>query len=120
MAVLVIGFVFPTTFASNSESSIFSLVAPTLLDNLAIRSAEASADSNRVYADFNGDGKDDLAIGVPLEDIGASEGAGAVNIIYGSTSGLTSEDNQFWNQDSSGIQGKAEDGDSFSRVAGYG
>jgi FG-GAP repeat len=33
--------------------------------------------------DFNGDGADDLAIGVPFEDVGSVEAAGAVNILYG-------------------------------------
>ena len=41
-----------------------------------------------VVADFNGDGIDDLAVGVPGEDIGGTTNAGAVNIIYGSESGL--------------------------------
>ena len=41
-----------------------------------------------VVADFNGDGIDDLVVGVPGEDIGATTNAGAVNVIYGSESGL--------------------------------
>ena len=35
-------------------------------------------------ADFNNDGFDDLAIGIPAEDIGAITGAGAVNLLLGS------------------------------------
>jgi hypothetical protein len=42
--------------------------------------------------DFNGDGFADLAIGVPEEDTGGAEDAGAVNVIYGSASGLTATD----------------------------
>jgi hypothetical protein len=38
--------------------------------------------------DFNGDGFDDLAIGVPGEGIGGAALAGAVNILYGGASGL--------------------------------
>ncbi|MEO1373002.1 MAG: FG-GAP repeat protein [Cyanobacteria bacterium J06635_10] len=38
--------------------------------------------------DFNGDGYDDLAIGVSGEDIGGISNSGAVNILYGSTNGL--------------------------------
>jgi hypothetical protein len=41
-----------------------------------------------VAGDFNRDGKDDLAIGVPLEDLGNIRDAGAVNVIYGSDNGL--------------------------------
>ena len=39
-------------------------------------------------ADFNGDGIDDLVVGVPGEDIGGTVNAGVVDIIYGSESGL--------------------------------
>jgi hypothetical protein len=73
----------------------------------------AEAGDNFGYAlaagDFNGDGRDDLAVGVP----GENNGAGGVNIIYGSAGGLTSVRNQFWNQDSAGILGAAEAGDRF-------
>lgn len=48
--------------------------------------------------DFNGDGYDDLAVGVPYEDVSAVGNAGAVNIIYGSTSGLQTAFNQIWVQ----------------------
>jgi hypothetical protein len=66
--------------------------------------------------DYNGDGKDDLAVGVPLEDIGPMGEVGAVNIIYGSVSGLSTTavlPAQLWTQDSTGIQGYAEEGDEF-------
>lgn len=59
--------------------------------------------------DFNSDLRDDLAIGVPLEDIGAIQDAGAVNVMYGSGTGLTSTNNQFWNQNTSGILDVAEE-----------
>src|SRR5207249_2275194 len=39
-------------------------------------------------ADFNNDGFADLAIGVPLESVGAGAHAGATNILYGSAGGL--------------------------------
>ena len=38
--------------------------------------------------DFNADGYDDLAIGVPGEDLGSITDSGAVQILYGSSSGL--------------------------------
>jgi hypothetical protein len=64
--------------------------------------------------DFNGDGFDDLAIGVPLED--APEDSGAVNVIYGSAAGLTSTGSQVWSQNSSGIGDGREPGDQFGRA----
>lgn len=63
--------------------------------------------------DFNGDGRDDLAIGVRGEGIGSRVGAGLVHVLYGSKSGLTSSGNQVWNQDSSGINGKVEAFEAF-------
>jgi len=46
------------------------------------------ASAASVQADFNDDGFDDLAIGVPQEELGRATYAGAVNVIYGSASGL--------------------------------
>ena len=62
--------------------------------------------------DFNGDGIDDLAIGVPNDRAGGIE-AGAVNILFGSGSGLTALDDQRWHQNSPEIRGAAESGDGF-------
>ena len=69
---------------------------------LALSTATASA-SVPTGCDYNGDGFDDLAIGVPDEDIGAISNAGAVNVLYGSASGLTAAGDQLWHQDSSGV-----------------
>jgi hypothetical protein len=63
--------------------------------------------------DFNGDGRDDLAVGVPFESIGEVIDAGAVNVLYGSSSGLTGDGDDFWHQDVSGIESAAEGGDFF-------
>ncbi|MEM3916594.1 MAG: FG-GAP repeat protein, partial [Candidatus Nitrosocaldus sp.] len=69
--------------------------------------------SSLAAGDFNNDGRDDLAVGVPVEDIGSIIDAGAVNILYGSSSGLqaSSPDDQFWHQDSPNVDGVAESGD---------
>jgi hypothetical protein len=40
-------------------------------------------------ADFNGDGIDDLVVGVPGENLGATADAGVVDVLYGSESGLS-------------------------------
>jgi hypothetical protein len=63
--------------------------------------------------DFDGDGRDDLLIGVPGEGLKAGDRAGAVNVIYGSSTGLVSTGDQFWNQDTEGIRNDAEPNDSF-------
>jgi hypothetical protein len=64
-------------------------------------------------ADFNGNGFQDLAIGIPYEDVGAVANAGAVNLIYGTAAGLTAAGNQVWLQDSAGILDVSEAGDLF-------
>jgi hypothetical protein len=95
-----------------------------LNNELTIRSSSASTASSQVTAqssgeihgDFNGDGKDDLAIGVPFEDIGSAQDAGAVQVIYGSSGGLSATSprpDQFWTQDSADVNNIAEVGDFF-------
>jgi hypothetical protein len=65
--------------------------------------------------DFNGDGFDDLAVGVPFEDGSSSLdefNVGFINVIYGSeTEGITDEGNRGFNQGSSGIVDYKEEGD---------
>ncbi|MDJ0576527.1 MAG: FG-GAP-like repeat-containing protein [Xenococcaceae cyanobacterium MO_234.B1] len=76
--------------------------------------------SSLAAGDFNGDGKDDLAVGVPLEDISSIADAGAVNVIYGSNEGLTATDDQIWHQDVDGIKFGAEAGDRFGSTLAVG
>ena len=47
----------------------------------------ATAAARSVQADFNHDGADDLAVGVPSEDVGSTHDAGAVNVLYGTAGG---------------------------------
>jgi len=80
--------------------------------------AEASDRFGRAVStgDFNGDGRDDLAIGIQEEDLGSIVNAGAVEVIYGSLSGLSATSprpDQFWTQDSPDVFNGAEQQDSF-------
>jgi hypothetical protein len=73
----------------------------------------AAAAAGSLEADFNNDGFADLAVGAPFEDIGATQGAGAVNVLYGAAGGLSAASNQqFW-QGAGGVAGTAEQGDGF-------
>ncbi len=63
--------------------------------------------------DFDGDGFDDLAIGVPQEDQGGESFAGAVNVLYGSSDRLSATGDQFWHQNKSGVGDTCEQGDDF-------
>ena len=62
--------------------------------------------------DFNNDGFDDLAVGVPGEDVGSATDAGAVSLLYGSDAGLTATGNQLGRQ-GFGVSGAAESFDFF-------
>ncbi len=66
--------------------------------------------------DFNGDGRDDLAVGPNGEDIEGTTNAGGVNLIYGSVVGLQAvlPDDQLWNQDEPGVTDTNEPGDRFA------
>jgi FG-GAP repeat len=64
---------------------------------------------------FGGDGRDELAIGVPGEAIGDKDRAGVVQVLRGSSAGLTNAD-QLWHQDVEGIAGAAEATDLFGRA----
>lgn len=57
--------------------------------------------------DFNGDGYDDVAMGVPGDDVGTYSHAGSISVIYGSSTGLTDSGDQIFHQDSMGVGGSA-------------
>jgi hypothetical protein len=63
----------------------------------------------------------DLAVGVPFQSVAGLPGAGALHVIYGDNTSfipaLRAFGNQFWTQDSFGIEGVAEAGDQFGRTA---
>jgi hypothetical protein len=71
-------------------------------------------------ADFNGDGRCDLAVGVPEENIGDIDQAGDVVLMLGSKSGLTGTGATAWSQNTSGVPGTVEDSDEFGTVLAAG
>ncbi|HTH20734.1 MAG TPA: hypothetical protein VL854_00830 [Nitrososphaeraceae archaeon] len=102
------------------KTNILSLEKTTSTESsLTSSSQSAQAESsNEVYGDFNGDGFDDLAIGVAAEDLGSifNADAGGVEVIYGSSNGLSAtlaHADQFWTQDSANIDNQAETDDQF-------
>ena len=68
---------------------------------------------------FDGDSSggidcDDLVVGIPGETVSSNADAGAIAVFYGdSTNGITATDDQFWHQDSSGIEGATAANDLF-------
>jgi hypothetical protein len=75
--------------------------------------AAQAAPVRSLEADFNGDGADDLAVGVPLENVGSVAAAGAVNVLYGSPAGLSGTGSQLFTQNTQGVGSSAEEGDLF-------
>jgi hypothetical protein len=82
--------------------------------------------------DFNGDGFPDVAVGVPDRDLGPNQrivDAGAVQIFYGSSLGITATGNQYFTRSFAGEQAVSDDhfgatlaagdfnGDGFADVA---
>jgi hypothetical protein len=74
--------------------------------------------SSLAAANFGKSSHADLAVGVPFEDVGGVVNAGAVNVLYGSSTGLTATGNQFWHQDSPGVLDAAEANDQFGGSLG--
>lgn len=63
--------------------------------------------------DVDGDGYDDLAVGVPFEGIGTTRAAGAVVLLKGGPGGLSGTGAKSFHQDTAGMPGVAETGDHF-------
>jgi hypothetical protein len=65
--------------------------------------------------DFDADGRDDLAIGAPVDASLGVSGArgGSVSILYGSATGVTTTGSQVITQDTTSVDGHAELGDVF-------
>ena len=69
--------------------------------------------------DYNNDGRDDLAIGVPGEDVGVVVDAGSSNVIYGSASGISATavlPDRVLDQNSIDVEDSCETGDRFGHA----
>jgi hypothetical protein len=95
---------------SGAGSQLFTQNSPGVDD-----SSEAGDRFGQALAadDFNGDTFDELAIGAPAEDLGAVRNAGAVTVLLGEAGGLTGAASVQFTQDTPGVGGTAEEGDSF-------
>ena len=112
-----------------SSAAVAFATAVSLICTVPPATANTDADAGSAEAedlipfplrpDFNGDSHADLAVGVRGENLGA-DNQGAVNVIYGSPSGLTATENQLWSQDVPGVLGTGEAQDSFGKAVGLG
>ena len=81
--------------------------------------AEDALGTALANGDYNGDGRADLAAGVSREDLGSEPDAGAVNVVYGSPTGLLTTADQFWTQDTGTVQvGGSQNGDQYGGGVG--
>jgi hypothetical protein len=62
---------------------------------------------------FQGDSFFDVAVGVPGESVNGKTNAGQINVLFGATNGLSSADDETWQQDKNNIDDSCETGDSF-------
>lgn len=70
--------------------------------------------------DFNHDGFDDLAVGIPEEDVGSTVSAGAVQVHYGRAGSFPGFGSEFFTQDTAGIPGDVEASDYFGEAVACG
>src|SRR5919109_4526849 len=83
----------------------------TLSQGVSRTAAQVEAARGRASSDFDGDGYSDLALGVPRENVLGVHDVGAINLLYGSASGLTSDRNQLWYEDVPGVPAEGEPSD---------
>lgn len=63
--------------------------------------------------DLDGDGYDDVVVGIPGEDRKGQEDSGAIHVLPGSATGLDTSRDRFVTQSTGGVPGSSEAGDRF-------
>lgn len=109
----------------NNGFSLDSLNGDEELSQFAAAVEGSAEDGDRfgaalIAGDFDGDGYEDLAIGVPGEKVSGQGHAGAVNVLYGRSSGLSALGDQFFAQDYDGLSGKPQPNEAFGSALGRG
>ena len=109
-----------STTNSGGEGIVHAIFSfPDLSNNLLITRLSSQWDSgfdsnfgsSLTTGDFNGDGFDDLIVGVPSEDIESAENAGMIQVFYGGLSPF-SVTNTF-HQNSAGVSGSVSSNERF-------
>jgi hypothetical protein len=91
------------------------LLATALTTGLltALPVTPASAAPSGLAGDFNGDGYRDVAIAAPYLAVGSADSAGAVVVLYGSSTGVSAAKRTVITQNTAGVPGTAEEHDRF-------
>jgi hypothetical protein len=106
-----------------TRTALATVVAAALTGGLlTFTAATASAVDGTVrsQADFDKDGKGDIATSAPYSMVGGKSEAGQVVALYGTTTGVTATRRTVISQDTSGVPGAAEPGDEFGENTAYG
>lgn len=73
-----------------------------------------------VAGDFDGDHRDELAVGAPYNTVDGREGAGSLYVLRGGDDGLTSAGVQHWTAGRGGLQGQPSESGGFGQVLAVG
>ncbi|MEV1081641.1 FG-GAP repeat protein [Streptomyces sp. NPDC050211] len=90
-----------------------AVIAAALVGSLVLPVGPAAAVHGGVPGDFNGDGYRDAVLPAPGANVAGKEAAGAVVVLYGSSSGLATDRRKTLTQNTTGIPGTAEAYDRF-------
>ncbi|MFF3398120.1 VCBS repeat-containing protein [Streptomyces sp. NPDC002659] len=94
-------------------------VACAAVAGSVVMPADAVAKPIAAPADFNGDGYQDLVVPAPRAQVGGKIGAGAVAVLYGSRTGVSTVRKAVITQDSAGVPDAAEAGDLFGASTAF-
>ncbi|MFE2069088.1 FG-GAP-like repeat-containing protein [Streptomyces sp. NPDC059467] len=90
-----------------------AFVAASLVGGVLLPAVPAAAVHGAVPGDFNGDGYRDAVLPAPGANVSGKEAAGAVVVLYGSASGLSTSRRKTITQNTAGVPGVSEAYDRF-------
>ncbi|WP_234542346.1 FG-GAP-like repeat-containing protein [Streptomyces shenzhenensis] len=93
--------------------SAAAFMAAALVGGVLLPAVPAAAVHGAVPGDFNGDGYRDAVLPAPGANVSGKEGAGAVVVLYGSASGLSTSRRRTITQNTAGVPGASEAHDAF-------
>jgi hypothetical protein len=90
-----------------------ALLVAAVMSAPLLSAAPAAAVHGAVPGDFNGDGYRDAVLPAPGANVAGKAGAGAVVVLYGSKTGLSTSRRATITQNTAGVPGTAESNDGF-------
>ncbi|MET9390687.1 FG-GAP-like repeat-containing protein [Streptomyces sp. NPDC006624] len=95
------------------RTTLATATVGALTGGLLVAVAGSAAAVSGLEGDFNGDGYRDVAIGAASATVSGQAQAGAVVVLYGSSSGVSATRRTVIHQNSASVPGAAESGDLF-------